>query len=99
MVMRVIRPHQRMCNLMKDRVPDVRLGIQQRKFPAQRDRASAIFADTEPANRPVKLKVPMGKAVSGQQPAGKCFGVFENHRIFAWACLRSRKAGRDFPPG
>jgi hypothetical protein len=64
--MRVIRTHQRMRNLVEDRVSDVRLGIQQRKFPAQRDLASAIFADTEPANRPVELKVPMRKSVSGQ---------------------------------
>jgi len=55
-----------MRNLMKDRVSDIRLGIQQREFPAERDRAHAIFADTEPANRPVELEVPMRKSVSGQ---------------------------------
>jgi hypothetical protein len=70
---------------MENSVSHFRLGVQERESPAQRDRVSAIHAETEPTHCPVELKTPMGQTVTGHQLMSESFGVFGNHRLFC--CL------------
>jgi len=91
----VIRSRQRVRDFVQYRVSDFGLGVQEREFPAQRDGACAVLADTESTHRSVELEVPMGQIVFGHQLARDCFGVFENHRlielsfIFRLGCAES----------
>jgi hypothetical protein len=77
--MPVIRPLECVGNFVQDRVPYFWLGVQQGKFLAQGDRVCAVLAETEPTDRPIKLKIPMGQTVFGHQLLSEGFGVFENH--------------------
>jgi hypothetical protein len=64
---------------VEDCVSDFWFGVQERKFPAQRDRPNAVHAETEPTHGSVELKMPMGQTVSGHQLLSEGFGVLENH--------------------
>jgi hypothetical protein len=83
----VIRSRQRVRDFVQYRVSDFGLGVQEREFPAQRDGACAVLADTESTHRSVELEVPMGQIVFGHQLARDCFGVFENHRLIELSFL------------
>jgi hypothetical protein len=69
-------------NLVRDRVSDLWLRVQEREFPAQGDRACAVLAGTESTHGTVKLEVPMGEIVFAHQLAGEGLGVFQDHRGF-----------------
>jgi hypothetical protein len=83
--MPVIRAHECVSDFVEDRVPYFWLGVQEGKFLAQRDGATAVHAEAEPTHGPVEFKIPMGQTVFGHQLLSEGFGVFENHRLFC--CL------------
>ena len=78
-IMPVIRPYEGVGNFVQDRVSNFWLGVQERKVPAQPDRACAVLAETESTHGSVELKMPMGQTVFGHQLLSEGFGVLEDH--------------------
>jgi len=66
-------------NFVQDCVSDFWLKVQEGKSLAQRDRANAVYAETEPTHGLVELKMPMRQTVLGHQLLSEGFGVLEDH--------------------